>query len=293
LADELIQDLAGVIDLHIHGYPEISLKVPNAAMDQDWLAEAQKAGMRAVCLKSHYWPTTDKAFILGRLFPGIAVFGGIVLNATSGGFSPLSVRVAVANGAKVVWFPTWSAANDVAKNGYSRRVAAMFGNITSPPLSVLDPHGRLLPEVEEILTLIAAKDLILATGHLSVQESKILIDAAGKRGVKKIILTHALTAMIDASIEDQQAIAAMGAFIEHSFIATLPMHQQLPVKKIVESIRAVGAEHCLLTTDAVFAWNPAPPQMMRMYIQTLLAAGLTPAEIEMMVKTNPAVLLGL
>jgi hypothetical protein len=289
----LVQDLKDVIDLHIHGYPEISLKVPNAAIDQEWLAESQKAGMRAVCLKSHYWPTTDKAFILGKLFPGIAIYGGIVLNASVGGFNLLSVQVAIENGAKIVWFPTWSAANDVEKNGYSKRVSARFGKIPPPYLSVLDSGGNLLPEVERILSLIAENDLALATGHLSVRESKLLIQVAAGLGIKKMIFTHALTAMIDAAVEDQKAIASMGAFIEHTFIATLPMHQQLPIKRIVECVREIGAEHCLLTTDAVFSWNPTPPQMMRMFINTLLEAGLTSKEIDSMVKKNPAYLLGI
>jgi hypothetical protein len=287
------QDLSGIIDLHIHSYPEISLKVPNAASDQEWLAEAEARGIRSVCLKSHYWPTTDKAYILGSLFPNIKVYGGIVLNSTVGGFNPLAVKVALENGAKMVWFPTFSAANDIDRKGYSHRVASFYGNIQPSYLRVIDRNEDLLPEVIDILSDIAEKDAVLATGHISVHESQILIRKARELGVKKNIFTHALTAMIDADLEDQLKIADMGAFIEHCFVATRPKHQQLPVSKIVESIRTIGAKRCIITSDAVFSWNPTPPQMMGMFVRALLEAGLSDDDINFMAKKNPAYLLGI
>ncbi len=286
-------DLSGVIDSHVHVYPEISLKVPNAADDHEWIREAAAAGMRAVCLKSHYWPTVDKAYTLGKWLPEIGVYGGIVLNATVGGFNPLAVQVAVENGAKVVWFPTWSAANDIEKKGYSRRVASTYGAIPPPHLSVVDSKGRLRVDVEKILQQIAQGKVALATGHLSVQESKVLIRAAREHGIDKIVFTHALTSMIDATIEEQQEIAALGATIEHCFVATQPKHQQLSPDRIVESIKAVGAEHCVISSDAVFAWNPTAPQMMRMFIAALTERGIQPQEIDWMTKRNPASILGI
>lgn len=290
---DIKQIVRGMIDGHIHVYPEISLQVPNAAEDHEWLREAVSLGMRAVCLKSHYWPTVDKAHTLGKLFPEITVYGGIVLNSTVGGFNPFAVRVAIENGAKIVWFPTWSASSDIEQGGYSTRVAAIYGQTPTASLTVVDADGYLLPEVVEILSIIAKNDIALATGHLSVRESKILIRAARQQGVNKIVLTHALTKVVNASIEDQQEIAELGAIIEHCFIATLPMHQQLSPRRIVESIKAVGAEHCLISSDAVFAWNPTPPQMLKMFIATLMETGIRPEEIDLLARRNPAGILGL
>jgi tyrosine-protein phosphatase YwqE len=54
----------GVIDSHIHIYTEISLKIKNAANNQERIPEANTAGIRAVCLRSHYWSTVDKAYTL-------------------------------------------------------------------------------------------------------------------------------------------------------------------------------------------------------------------------------------
>jgi hypothetical protein len=287
------QDLKGISDSHIHVYPEISLRMPNAADDHEWLSEAVTSGMRAVCLKSHYWPTVDKAYTLGRLFPEIGVYGGIVLNGTVGGLNSLAVRVAIENGGKIVWFPTWSAKNDRERGGYSSRVASIYGKLPPPHITVLDNRDRLLPEVEEILSIVAQNDIAVATGHLSVRESKILIREAREKGIGKIVFTHALTNVVQASIEEQREIAAMGAIIEHCFIATLPMHQRLAPEKIVESIKAVGAGNCLISSDAVFVWNPTPPQMMRMFVATLIEHGIGREEIETMAIENPAYILGI
>lgn len=285
--------LQGVIDIHIHSYPEIGLDTLNAAFDDVWIKEAIDEGIRAVYLKSHYWPTVDKAHTLGRLFPGIDIFGGIVLNNTVGGFNPLAVHVAIRNGAQIVWFPTWSAVNDVKSGGYSRRVSRAYGDVPAPYLSVTDSEGKLYPEVLRILELIAEADITLATGHLSVEESNILIRAAKALGVKRMVFTHALTAMVGATMEEQLEIVKLGAYIEHSFIATMPMHQQLSPAKIADCIRETGAENCIMSTDSVFSWNPTPPQMMRMFITSLQELGIRDCEIDLMTKHNPAHILGL
>ncbi len=63
--------------------------------------------------------------------------------------------------------------------------------------------------------------------------------------------------------------------------------------KIVEAVRAVGAERCILSTDLGQDWNPPPAEGMRMMVGTLLRCKLSIEEIELMVKVDPARLLGL
>ena len=48
-----------------------------------------------------------------------------------------------------------------------------------------------------------------------------------------------------------------------------------------------------MSTDLGQAHNPAPAEGMRMMIATMLKCGITEKEIELMVKVNPARLLGL
>jgi predicted metal-dependent phosphotriesterase family hydrolase len=62
---------------------------------------------------------------------------------------------------------------------------------------------------------------------------------------------------------------------------------------MVEAIRAVGAEHCIITTDLGQYMNPPAAEGMRMFIALLLKNGITEHEIELMAKVNPSKLLGL
>src|SRR5215207_9008423 len=88
-ADELLQ---GAIDVHHHGYPEISFDLKTRYEDVDELRLARDAGMAAIVLKSHMWPTVGRAYHLRRLVPGIEPIPSITLNPIVGGFSPMAVE---------------------------------------------------------------------------------------------------------------------------------------------------------------------------------------------------------
>lgn len=137
--------------------------------------------------------------------------------------------------------------------------------------------------------------MVLATGHLSVSEAFALVDEARRKGVSKIVITHPLLKTLGAylSLEKQRRMAAKGAFIEHCFSLTMPLMGRLDPMTIVKAIRAVGAEHCIMSTDLGQAYNPTPAEGMRMMIATMLKCGLSEKEIELMIKVNPAKLLGL
>ena len=55
----------------------------------------------------------------------------------------------------------------------------------------------------------------------------------------------------------------------------------------------LGAERCIMTTDGQMDFNPPPPEMLRMFIATMLQLGVDREDIEWMVKRNPAKLAGL
>jgi hypothetical protein len=94
-------------------------------------------------------------------------------------------------------------------------------------------------------------------------------------------------------LEEQGQLAQNGAYIEHTFNLTTPLREHLNPLKLVEAIRSVGAEHCVLSTDFGQAYNPAPVEGMRSMIGTLLQCGCDEKEMELMVKINPAKLLGI
>ncbi|MFQ5827417.1 MAG: hypothetical protein ACE5IA_08685, partial [Dehalococcoidia bacterium] len=81
--------------------------------------------------------------------------------------------------------------------------------------------------------------------------------------------------------------------IEHCTIVIMPGMLDMPVQELVGMIKAVGAEHCILSTDMGQWYNPIAPEGFRMTLATLLQGGLSQGELEVMAKRNPAELLGL
>lgn len=165
--------LQGACDTHVHFAPDI---VPRLLSGPQLAAEARELGMRAILLKNHYCPTYLTASAIDEMFPGLRVFGGLVLNAACGGLNPDAVRCALRMGAKEIWMPTVS----------SLRHVTFFH---APPetlcVPVFDDRGRPAPGLPEILDLIAHSGAILGTGHLSPFECEALVSLAKQAGVRK------------------------------------------------------------------------------------------------------------
>jgi len=73
----------------------------------------------------------------------------------------------------------------------------------------------------------------------------------------------------------------------------MPMHQRLELSRIVEAIQEIGPSQTVLTTDAIQTWNPPPPELMRMYIASLLQLNIEEEAIRRMIQENPVKILGL
>lgn len=292
LSDELLH---GAIDLHQHAAPSIFERVTD---DIGLAVEARRRGMRAVLVKAHEHDTAGRAALVRRQVPGIEAFGGVVLNHAVGGLNPYAVETSIKLGGRMVWMPTLSARHHIAYFGGSHFGGSMRSSgpePAAPPagLSVLGADGALLPAVGEILALIAAADICLSTGHLSLPEIHVLLPAARAAGVRKLLVTHPDLALSGIPVVEQKALAAHGALLEKDIITMMPAWQSITLGQMVESIRAVGPAHCVLATDFGQLHHPVPPEGLRMFVQLLLEQGLTPEEIRTMVADNPARLLGL
>ena len=274
--------LQGSIDMHVHHSPD-----PKTERSVDALQaarHAQEAGMRAIVLKSHDYPTVPVAYLVNQIVDNVVVLGSISLNLEVGGLNPHALIASAKLGAKIVWMPTFTSANDMSRKG-----------LTEGGITILDGEGRLLPVVNDILDIIKSYRMVLATGHLSVAESFALVDEARRKEISKVVISHPLLKTLGAylSLEEQRSMADKGAFIEHCFGNTMPLSMRLDPKVIVEASREVGAERCIMTTDFGQVHNPKPAEGMRMMIATMLQCGLSEREIELMIKVNPARLLSL
>jgi hypothetical protein len=149
--------------------------------------------------------------------------------------------------------------------------------------------GKLLPEVIEVLRVMAKYNLALATGHSTAEEHLMLVREARKAGVTRIILTHPYGVM---TVDQMKEAAADGAYVELVYHALL-VGGRITIGDYVKTIHAVGAEHCILSSDLGQADSPVHTVGWKAYLDLLLKAGVTQREIDLMARRNPARLLGL
>lgn len=288
---EILKD---AIDMHIHANPDI---VKRPQDEYEIAVQAKEAGYRGIVLKQATFYNAATPAILSRLVPGIEIAAGIVLNHWVGGLNPEAVYCAIALGARIVWMPTYHSEYHLKVRGSALPMSAS-ADLQSRQIQgirILE-NGKLAPQVEEICELVASSNVILATGHLTPEEIELLVATAVKKNIQKILITHAEIYCPRLSIDQQAKLAHMGAYIEHSFGACMPDYQAkfpCPPEMIVEGIKRVGADRCVMSTDLGQMFNPHPIEGMRMYVQTLLRLGIKEKDIDIMLKKNPANLLDL
>ena len=259
-------------------------------MDGIDVAKMAKAmGMRGLVLKSHWESTAMLAYQARKEVPGLEVFGGLCLSRAVGGINPAAVEemVKVTGGwGRVVWMPTLDAEN-VRRNAGSNL-----------PFTAVSRNGELLPEVKEVLAVIAKNHLVLATGHSSPEEDLMLVKEGRRLGVEHIIVTHPMSVSVKMSVEQMQEAAKAGAFIELVYVPTLTKESigrkaQFSVADVANTIRKVGAASVILSTDLGQVGFTAPPEGLSAYILELKAQGIPQRDLDRMSKENPARLLGL
>jgi hypothetical protein len=284
--------LDGVIDFHCHSGPDIIGRLIN---DFELVRQAKAEGMRGIVLKNHYTMTADRAQLAMQEIGGIQVYGGIVLNLSVGGLNIEAVRKMVqmdGRRGKVVWLPTYDSEAQVRQSGEDR------------PFIPVVKDGKPVPELADIFALMAKDNLILGTGHSAAADSVVVIEAARKAGISRIVVTHALSVPGGGASDEQvQKMADMGAIIECTWLAQLPGAQTQPsggptqrritVAEYARVIRLVGAEHFLISSDMGQMLNPPHVQAMHDFMVALKKEGLTDAQIDLVARKNPAKLLGL
>jgi len=281
--DEIMR---GAIDMHVHFGPDMppakDIRVARRLDALGTARQAREAGMRGVVLKSHHWPTGALARTIQPLVPEVALFGTVVLNYSIGGLNPFAVEVAANIGCKVVFPPTWNSAYHVARD--VRPSLVPVGLRGRPGLTILDESGALVPEMHEILDIVKANDMVLATGHLSPQEHLILVQEAHRRQIQRIVVSHVRE---EITLEERRQMADQGAVIE------LIYRPRMNAESIIQSARAVGVERCAMTVDGGQAFNPFAAEAFRVFVGQLLYNGMKPEEVKPMAQQVPARVLGL
>ena len=98
-------------------------------------------------------------------------------------------------------------------------------------------------------------------------------------------------AAVNMSIAQMKEAAGLGAFLELTYNQLVL--GGLKSAEYARAIRAVGANRMILSTDAGAQTQPLHPDAMVQFILQMRAESISNSEIDLMTKTNPAVLLGL
>jgi Family of unknown function (DUF6282) len=281
-----------VIDMHVHSHPDVF----GRNMDDIDIAQLAKSkGMRGILLKNHISETASRAALVMKVVPGIEVFGGVVLNRAVGGINPDAVewmhRVYGSRG-KVVWLPTFE----------SDKHVKTFGKPTDKGI-VVAPNGQVTPEMEAILKIIARENLLLATGHVHPEEVIAVVRRGRELGVKNMIVTHGLTNVPGLTMAQAKQVADMGAVIEVCFLqflagpnAPLPFlthWTQVNAKNVAQAVKEIGAKSLVISSDLGQSGNMTHPDGIESAIAAMKKEGIADADIDLMMRKNPARLLGL
>jgi Family of unknown function (DUF6282) len=296
-SDRARELLRGAYDTHMHVSPDVVERI----VDDISLAQRFKElGMDGLVLKSHYGSTAERASVVRAAVPGVNVLGAIALNRAVGGINPLAVEIAAREGARTVWLPTVDSVNESHEREapvgakvpvwVKLQLELREQGIEIPPVPVVDGGGVVLPEVREVLGMIARHGMLLATGHLSREEIFAVVDAALEEGVADIVITHPEFPSQNLTVEDQRALAERGALLERCF--TTPHTGKVSWEQWIANIRDCGPENAVLSTDLGQVFNPPVEDGMALMVDRLLDAGFQEEEVYVMAVVNTRLVAG-
>ena len=283
------QLMIDAIDLHVHGAPE----PPESERRIDLLTlaqQAKEAGMKAVVIKSNQFGTGPLTLEINQLVKSPILVGSLVLNNEVGGLNPEVVEAQARAGAKVIWLPTFSAAEHI--RGKTTEKTSAEKRLDNG-ISIIDANGKLVPQMIRILDIMRRNNLVLATGHVSKAEVYAVAREALRQHIN-VIITHPLVGLVRPllTLDEAGELAGMGAYIENIFAVCMPPMLLSP-ENMAGYIKRIGPEHCILATDFGQIFNPPATEGFHMMLAIMLMFGLSEDELRILVKVNPAKILGL
>lgn len=275
--------LHGAIDMHVHADP-CSLMPRNQDFTQVAI-DGALAGLRAVARKDHYYATVGEAYAVQRhidhlvetgvLPRRIEVYGGVPLQS----LEPSRIEKALGRPQfKMIW------CNPVGGEPLVR-------------------DGSVRPEMERLIHLATEHGLAFNLGQPSHSAAKNpgLSDYDGLAPLcerireigAKAVLDHPLSSFTADQIE---ALSGGTVYAGLFCYPTLPSVIKAPVvdpARTLELVKRLGPARCLIASDVGMLLEPTQLEAYRLMIRLLLVLGFSEADVSVMIKDNPADLLGL
>lgn len=288
--------LHGAVDIHVHVGPDLYPRIQTCV---EYARSARDAGLKAVCVKTHNFPTVHMAEMTYERVPGIDVFGSIACNLylDLAGVNPIAVEAALKYGARQVFLPTVDSRNQAHITGqlgqHGKGLVVKGGrsdfSVNHPRIELVGEDGTLSAATREAIQLIADADVILNFGHTSLREIRVVLEAARRQGVKRMVLDHPFWAKVP--VDAQEELAGQGVFINYVAMEILPRWRAVSVEDFAAGIRRIGPERAVISSDCGQLHNPPPVEGLRLLCQLLIEEGLTADEIRRMLHRNAADLL--
>lgn len=279
--------LVGAVDLHVHPGPS---PFPRRIGIYEAAQQAKDAGFRAIFVKSHHHSMVSDIHAIRAAVGSlpIPVYSGVALNNQVGGLNPYAVELALQQGGRIVWFPTIASQKHICVHSDELKFPSATTTMRKDlPVQIRDEDGQVRPEVRDILALIKDHDAILTGGHLDVPDIDLLVRTAHEMGLQRILVNHP-NFVTGASPEQCAEWAALGVKFEHSLCMyderSTFFHWKIDV--LLDYIKAVGVERTLLCSDLGQQNNPLPVEAYASVVRALLDAGVSHAEIKLLVGGN-------
>lgn len=274
--------LRGAIDVHVHADP-CSL-IPRNQDFAQVAVDAARACMRAVVRKDHFYSTVGEAYVVQRhvdhlvetgvLPRPVAVYGGVPITFS---LDPKQVEQALR-------FPT-------------------FKMIWLNPVhgETLVDGGKVRPEVDRIIELARDHRIGINLGapshsrkYAGIDDFAGLAPVVERVGVlgAAAVLDHPLSSFTTAQIAE---LAESGVYVGLFCYPSLPSVIKAPVvdpQRTLEVVERVGPGRCIIASDVGMLLEPTALEALRLMIRLLMVLGLTPDQIDPMLKRNPARLIG-
>jgi hypothetical protein len=305
-----VPGVEGAIDLHCHAHEG----------QQDALALAKLAsesGMRGILYKSigttrkGRSPADDVAALASELrrwadannVDPIDCWAGYVTAGDGKEPSAAKVREQIDAGVKAVWFPVHNHANtlnivggrhiwwDKAADPAAHTEPLTWDEALRRGFYLLDENGRLKDEVCEIIRIVQGCDVALFFGHATRKEQCAIADFGDSIGFERMVIDHPYSPFINLTIDEMREFAQRGVTMNFTYDELSPLLGVDPAK-MYAAIRAVGPEHCTLSSDAGEALFPNSVECMRLIRGYMAAFGMSKAELDMLCVSNPARVVG-
>ncbi|MCC6473088.1 MAG: hypothetical protein IT514_05025 [Burkholderiales bacterium] len=276
--------LLEAIDVHVHAEP-CSL----AARNQDYTQlaiEAARAGMRALVKKDHHYSTVPEAQAVQRHIDHLVDSGLLARRVEVYGGVPLSFSL------------------DSAQITQSLRFSS-FKMIWCNPIDgePLVRDGKVRPEAERIIALAREHGVALTLGVPGHSRKKYggiddydglmpLVERVAALGAAAV-LDHPLSSF---TIDQIERLAVGGIYAGLFCYPSLPSVIKAPVvdpERTRELVNRLGPQRCIVASDVGMLLEPTALEAFRLMIRLLLALGFGKEDLALMLKTNPAKLIGL